>query len=170
MNAPETSAASATRRKILALGGVGTVAGVAAYLGWDKSSAPQVASAPKPAPAAATTPAAPTAPAATPSDAGLSFSRDAFVPHLNSEFSLQPEEGKAGKCKLIEVSEETSITAPKKTYKSFSLTFEADAAFLRDGGLCQVTHPQMGRMDFFLSPFGKTAKKARLQAIFTLAA
>lgn len=172
MTSSESSAGSTTRRKLLGWGGLGTLGGLAVYLGWSRTgdAPPHVqASAtpmPKPAPAVAQTVVKdePVAAAST-----SLFEREAFVPHVRSEFTIIHEGDDSASCRLLEVSPETRISSGKQNYTSFTLLFEADSFFLREGGICRVKHAKMGEMQFFLSPVGKSGRKALLEAAFTLA-
>lgn len=104
-----------------------------------------------------------------PSEASTAFGRDAFVPHVNSEFTIIHEGNDSTTCRLITVGEELRMTSSKQNYSSFSLLFEAQPTFLRQGGFCRVQHAKMGEMQFFLSPVGITGRTAFLEAIFNLA-
>lgn len=166
----DLSAASAKRRKLLGWGGGTFIAALATYLGWQRSSqtpptsSPAVPARAKPqqaAPAVAEAPPQPASPGV--------FSREAFVPHLNTSFTLVHEGGASAECRLLEVSPEKRITAPKQTYTSFTLLFEAKPTFLRNGGICRVKHSAMSEMQIFLSPVGKPGAKTLLEAAFTLA-
>lgn len=175
MTSSDSSTGSATRRKVLGWGGLGAVGGIAAYLGWSQNGeaphaqATHAATPPTPKPATvAETAAVAEEPAAT--AASGSIERAAFVPHVQSEFTLIHEGDNSATCRLIEVSPETRITSGKQSYVAFTLLFEASPFFLREGGNCRVQHSKMGEMQFYLSPVGKPGRTALLEAAFTLAA
>lgn len=173
MNSPENPASKATRRKVLTLSGLGAVAGVATYLGWARISvAPHVASSTTKTPVAAAKPmpieeALPAETAGA--EAARLFEREAFVPHVNSEFTIIHEGDDSASCRLIEVGAASRMSSSKQTFSSFTLLFEAQPSFLRAGGFCKVQHAKMGEMQFFLSPVGKPGQKALLEAVFSLA-
>jgi hypothetical protein len=174
MHAPsDSSVASAMRRKILGLGGVAGVATLATYLGWTRNSTAPQASAPAtpPHPAHSFKPHAsePVAEAPQQPVADTAFSRDAFVPHLNTDFNIIHVGDDSAQCRLIEVSAERRISSGKQTYAAFTLLFSAGPLFLRDGGICRVKHKAMGEMEFFLTPVGKPGAKTMLEAAFTQA-
>ncbi len=91
-----------------------------------------------------------------------------YGPLLNTEFSVAHPDETTASCKLVAVSPVRTLTGPKGDYAAFSLLFEAKPDFLREGGICRVTHPKLNAMDLFLSPVG-TAKGeiAHLEACFT---
>ncbi|OYW70611.1 MAG: hypothetical protein B7Z37_30220 [Verrucomicrobia bacterium 12-59-8] len=173
MNSPFASSGSraTTRRKLLGISSLGLAGGVATYLGWTRSSGvpqpvqPAATPSPKTKPVAMeeTPPPEPAAPAPT------LFQREAFLPHVDSEFTLIHEGDATASCRLLSVGPESRTSSSKQTYSSFSLLFEAQPTFLRDGGLCQVEHTVMGQMQFFLSPVGKPGRTALLEAVFNLA-
>lgn len=173
MTPSDSSAGNATRRKVLGWGGVGAIGGLAAYLGWSRDSrSPQATALPKPAAAAPAAPAvAPQvneAPA-TAAPAATAFSREAFLPHVNSNFTVVQEGVDSGTCRLVEVGPASRISSRTQAYTCFTLVFEADFFFLREGGICKVRHEQMPEMQFFLSPVGRPGRKMLLEAAFTQA-
>jgi hypothetical protein len=162
----QNTSADPSRRQLIAWGGAASAAGLAAYLGWPTQETP--------------TP-APTAPSkvgtATQKPAELApvpagpFSRDLFMPHLGSEFTVKHDTAASAACKLIEVSPATVMKTAKGTFVAFSLVFESHPSFLQDGGTCRVSHPQLEPMEIFLSPIGQAKKdKTLLEAAFTLRA
>lgn len=172
MHAPsDSSVASSMRRKILGLGGVAGVATLATYLGWTRNSPAPQASAPAAPPHPAFKPHAsePLAEAPQQPVAATIFSRDAFLPHLNTDFTIIHVGDDSAQCRLIEVSAERRISSSKQTYASFSILFSAGPLFLRDGGICSVKHKEMGEMQIFLTPVGKPGAKTMLEAAFTQA-
>jgi hypothetical protein len=174
MKAPsDSSPASATRRHLLGWSGVAGIATLAAYLGWNRSG---------PLPQAATTAVKPRNSPTNPAHAAEAeadapppavivneFSREAFLPHLDTDFTLIHEGDTSAECRLVAVSPETRISSSKQTYTSFTILFAAEPTFLREGGICRVKHAKMGEMQIFLSPVGKPGATARLEAAFTQA-
>ncbi len=162
------------RRKILGLSSLAGLGALATYLGWNRSSPAPHATAPAspPRPLSSTTPhhaeQVPETPPQPVADTTV-FRRDAFVPHLNSDFTIIHAGDDSAECRLIEVSPERRISSAKQTYTSFTLLFTAGPAFLREGGICRVKHKEMGEMQFFLSPVGKPGAKTMLEAAFTQA-
>jgi hypothetical protein len=162
----ENAAAHPSRRQLIAWSGAAAATGLAAYLGWPagEKTVESHASAPaqkaderqKPAEAA-------------PLPAGP-FNRDLFVPHLGSEFTFKQNAVASAACKLVEVSPATVMKTTKSTFVAFTLLFEAPKAFLKEGGTCHVSHPQLSEMDFHLTPIGDGKKKHLLEACFTLKA
>lgn len=89
-----------------------------------------------------------------------------FRPHLKTNFTIQSEGG-ANACKLVQISAEKHQKTPEATWATFCLIFEAPAGFLAEGGICEVSHPQLEKMELFLSPVGNPKEKAFLQAAFS---
>ena len=96
--------------------------------------------------------------------------REAFLPYLNSEFTLRHNPDGTAACKLVEVSPATVMKTEKGTFLAFSLLFKADSAFLTSGSICHVSHLQLADMEIFLAPVGNGKKKHLLEACFTLRA
>lgn len=172
MNPSPDAGRPATRRKLLGLGLLGLTGGLASYLGWmrlggaARAVRPEMASLHKAMPVEVENAETPEPAASQPSTL---FEREAFLPHVNSEFTIIHEGHDSASCRLIEVGEESRTSSGKQTYVSFSLLFEAQPAFLREGGFCKVEHVKMGEMQFFLSPVGKPGRTALLEAVFNLA-
>lgn len=161
----ENAAAHPSRRQLIAWSGAAAATGLAAYLGWPSSETPTVAPA-----APSKVKADPQKPAElAPVPAGP-INRDLFVPHLGSEFTLKHNAVASAACKLVEVSPATVMKTAKGTFVAFTLLFEAHQAFLKEGGTCHVSHPQLSEMDFHLTPIGDGKKKHLLEACFTLKA
>lgn len=153
---------SLTRRRILGWSGVGIIAGVTGYLGWPKNSKPVAH------PGTGTTQrAADTArPMADEPMAEVLVGREAFVAHLKSEFQIESaDHSLASACRLIEVSDEISLTSPTARFTSFSLLFTAPKGFAAQSQIYRLTHPQMEPMDLFLSPVGKSDEVVHLEAV-----
>lgn len=166
MSAPESTPASPTRRRILAWTGAGALGGIACYLGWPKGPGtpttaghttphrPATSSAEAPAPDLHEIPASATA--ALPG-------REDFLPHLKSAFRLDD----GTDCTLTEVGASQTQTAPSATFTSFSLIFTAPVRSDSDGRIHQVTHPELGTLDLFLSPVGHSKEHTYLEAVFS---
>ena len=164
MTPSSPSSADSTRRQVLIWGGVGVAASFAGYLSIPEDwKAPEKTSAApaKPVPVASAEDLGP-APAPT------AFDREIFVPHLNSNFTLQQSAVSTAACELVEVSPATEMKTQKGTFVSFSLVFAApNHHFLINGGTCRVKHPELAEMEFFLSPVGNGKKKHLIEACFT---
>lgn len=94
--------------------------------------------------------------------------REAFLPHLRSEFQIREDAAGGARAVLIEVSAVQIAQGHLGTFGSFSLMFEVPRGFLAEGGICKVQHEKMGDMSFFLSPIGRSEKdKSRLEAVFS---
>jgi len=166
--APDSPGFSRIRRALLGLGGVGLATGVASYLGLRRSDDKALQGATQGGSKA--TPTAPPQlseqqPAAAVSEETPVASAK-FLPHLKTNFTIQAE-GAGNACKLVEVSPETHQKTPEATWATFLLLFEAPAGFLAQGGICQVSHPQLEEMELFLSPIGNSKEKSLLQAAFS---
>lgn len=155
-----SSTAPLTRRRILGWGGVGLLAGVSGYLAWPRRQGPVVS---------------PSAGAGRPGASGMSGSRatassavgelsgrNAFLPHLQSEFDVE-----SIACRLIEVSPEMEMKSPTARFVSFSLLFSAPADFSGESRIYRLNHPQMGPMDLLLSPVGRSDEHVHLEAVFS---
>ena len=167
-----SSAASVMRRKILGWGGATSIAALVTYLGWNRGTVKPgtpAQAAPHPAlPSDARHSTAQTEAAQEPVE-DTTFTREAFLPHLNTDFTIIPEGMNASECRLIEVSAERRISSPKTTYISFTLLFSASPTFLPAGGTCRIKHKKMDEMMLFLSHVGKPGTKTMLEAAFTQA-
>lgn len=164
----ENASPSPSRRHLIAWGGATAVGGLAAYLGWPADSPPS-STAPGVTPAKVA--AEKQQPAEVPPVPAGPFNRDLFVPHLNSEFTLKANASASATCKLVEVSPASVMKTPKGTFVAFSIVFESHPDFLKDGSICEVTHPGLQPMQLFVSPVGKAKKdKTLLEAAFTLRA
>jgi hypothetical protein len=151
------------RRRLLLIGGAGTLGGIATYLGWPTET-PELANKKviQPAQPKADSPELPQKLAAVPT-------RDAFAKHVGTEFTLKTENGTQAICKLVAVTPATLLKSPKETFTAFSLQFEAKPDFLNTGGaICRLTHANLEPIDVYLCPVGKPEKKTvRLEAAFT---
>ncbi|MFN7562526.1 MAG: DUF6916 family protein [Prosthecobacter sp.] len=155
------------RRQFLVWGAAATTTGVAAYLGLPNRGGNEISSRGTASEKAIAT----QKPAEVAPMPKGPIHRDLFLPHLNSEFTLKLNASARAACKLVEVSPATVMKTAKGTFVAFSLMFESHPGFLRDGGTCEVTHPDLQPMQLFLSPVGMAKKdKALLEAAFTLRA
>jgi hypothetical protein len=152
-----------TRRQILGWGGAGLAVGVAGYF--------SIPSSEEPVGNAAATSAKPTAPTKLPPLPPIAhvqfYSRDAFLPQLKTEFTINHNADARATCQLIDISPAAVMTTGKGDFISFTLLFAAHQNFLKTGGICQVTHPQLAEMEFFLTPVGNDKKQHLLEACFT---
>lgn len=160
--------ASSPRRQFLVWGGAAGATGIAAYLGLQKEDGENDVTKAEPAATKSTATQKPAEVAPVPAGP---VHRDLFVPHLNTEFTLKHNANSTATCKLIEISPTSVMKTAIGTFVAFSLVFESHPDFLKEGGICEVTHPGLQPMQIFLSPFGKVKKdKAWLEAAFTLRA
>ncbi len=91
-----------------------------------------------------------------------------FAPLVGTEFTVKHPDENEARCKLVEASPLRIQETPRGKLNSFTLLFEAEPGFLRHGGICRVTHPDLQAMDLFLSPVGKpAAERTYLEACFT---
>lgn len=165
---PDSSGFSRTRRALLGLGGVGLATGVVGYLGWKGSNGK-----PEALESQSQTKTTSTATSEIREEQAPSLNEEAatpvasakFQPHLKTNFTIQSEGG-TNACKLVQISAEKHQKMPEATWATFCLLFEAPAGFLAEGGICQVSHPQLGEMELFLSPVGNPKVKTLLQAAF----
>src|SRR5687767_14702691 len=131
-SAPENQRVSRKRRIVLGWGGVGAITFIAGLLGWrtaQRSGGPVTPPAPSPRPAKTTldTP-DDLATTRTPEPPPFDPTREKFLPHLHTEFQIDVN-GAQRDCKLIEVSSASRIQGKGVTYASFTLLFEAHAAY-----------------------------------------
>jgi hypothetical protein len=163
-DSPIFSASPLTRRRILGWGGIGVMAGVAGYLGWPKNPSPAIpASDGSDQPTGTHSPATADA-GATEEPPGTWAGREAFIPHLNSEFQLESP-AVSTVCRLVEVSAEDLLESPTARFASFSLLFSAPVNFAAESRIYRLTHPRMEPLDLFLSPVGKSTGHIALEAI-----
>lgn len=98
------------------------------------------------------------------------LSRDWFVPHLKSRFSMSLTGDGTVDMTLVEVSPETRIHNGAVDYTAFTILFDAPQGSPVAEGIYHIRHPKLGEMDLFLAPVGKTVTKLRYEAAFTLKA
>lgn len=150
-----------TRRRILCMGGIGAVGGLACYLGWPQKKEKLATAAKTPV---STSPASPRLDESEPqqiSQRSGGIRREDFLPHLKSAFQLDS----AGTCTLIQVGAAEKMTSPTGDYLSFSLLFTAPADFITESKIHRLTHPKMEAMDLFISPVGDSKERVYLEAI-----
>jgi len=95
-----------------------------------------------------------------PSRAGVILRED-FLPHLKSVFLLDS----GTRCTLAEVSAARKIVSPNSEFTSFALLFATPSGFVAESKIYHLTHPQMGPMELFLSPVGRSAEHVHLEAV-----
>ena len=95
------------------------------------------------------------------------MSREAFLPHLRSEFERATAGGVAVACRLIEVGAAEELSGPAGRFTSFALLFAAPKGFDGESRIYQVRHARMGSMELFMSPVGKCDKEVRMEAVFS---
>lgn len=156
---PTSAPVSLTRRRILGWGSAGAIGGVAAYLGWPRHESGDVAEVKLAAvkSSAATPEPQPTAP---PTVAGA-IRRDDFLPHLKSTFQLDS----GNRCTLVEVGAALETASSTASFTAFSLLFAAPVDSPAESRIHQLTHPQMGTLDLFISPVGQSKEHVYLEAI-----
>ena len=101
-------------------------------------------------------------PSETPPQAGVTL-REEFLPHLKSVFHLDS----GPRCTLVEVGTARKLVSPTAEFTSFALLFSAPNDFAASSKIYHLTHPQMGPLDLFLSPVGRTKEHVHLEAIFS---
>lgn len=152
-----------TRRRILGLGGLGAVGGLAFCLGWhdDKpeETAARDAEIPSPHPQPGAT--AHAEPEGSPVAPGV-LRREDFLPHLNSEFRIGPSETA---CTLVEVGPSQTQVGKDARFISFSLLFSAPRSFAADGEIQRLVHGKLETIELFLSPVGRADERIHLEAI-----
>lgn len=162
---PRPTPKSHRRRAILGFTGVGALSAVMAALGWKLAKERGFT-------LAGTT----SRPAQNAGNDGAeqiqrvqptSAERDAFLPHLRTEFQIREERSGQARAILTDVSPLQISKSHLGTFAGFSLLFEAPPAFLSEGGLCVVNHDKMGQMSFFLSPIGRDKEVRHLEAVFS---
>ena len=101
-------------------------------------------------------------PSETPPQAGVTL-REEFLPHLKSVFHLDS----GPRCTLVEVGTAQKLVSSTAEFTAFSLLFSAPNDFAASSKIYHLTHPQMGPLDLFLSPVGRTKEHVHLEAIFS---
>ena len=156
---PTSAPVSLTRRRILGWGSAGTIGGIACYLGWPRPESGSVTEVKQPLPKASATTPEPQ-PSAPPTVSG-GIRRDDFLPHLKSTFQLDS----GNRCTLVEVSAAMETASATASFTSFSLLFAAPADSPVESRVHQLTHPQMGTLDLFISPVGQSKEHVYLEAV-----
>ncbi len=93
--------------------------------------------------------------------------REALIPHLRSEFQIREESGVSRVAILADVSPVQVMRGHLGTFASYSVLFEGPPGLLKDSANCLLEHPQLGRMEFFLTAVGKPGAKSFLEAVFS---
>lgn len=156
---PTSAPVSLTRRRILGWGSAGAIGGVAGYLGWPRHESGAVTEVrPPAAKSSAATPEP--QPSAPPTVAG-GIRRDDFLPHLKSTFHLDS----GNRCTLVEVSAARETASATASFSSFSLLFAAPVDSPVESRIHQLSHPQMGTLDLFISPVGQSKEHVYLEAV-----
>lgn len=160
------STASCTRRKLLGWGGAGAVAGLAGYVGWPRPESGRVATG-HPVGVAGSASAACGAPVAESVPVAGAMGREAFLPHLHSGFQLAVAGGADTTCTLVEVSAARTLVSPTARFTSFALMFSAPMGLVAESQVYHLQHAQMGALELFLTPVGKSAQQVYLEAVFS---
>lgn len=154
---------SFTRRRILGIGSVGAMGGLACYFGWTSSETLRTAvvSAPRKGLPASETEAPEITPSESAPAAGV-LRREDFLPHLNSQFQF----GTAGDtCRLVEVGDARKLASSTAEYVSFSLLFAASAGSVTDSKILPLSHAKLDTMELFISPVGQSEMHLYLEAV-----
>ncbi len=144
-----------SRRRILGWSGAGAIGGLAGYFGWPNHES-QVASETKPisqAPAAAST--------ITPAAIKDGLHREKFLPHLRTAFTLD----NSHRCILLEVSPASQTASKTATFSTFSLLFSAPLDSPTGSKIYQLTHPELGKLDLFITAVGQPQEFIYLEAV-----
>lgn len=152
-----------TRRRFLGWSGISLVTAAAGFVGW--RYAKHWGTLPSAVATAQPLSSVPLAPAAPAADGGI-LGAEAFIPHLQTEFQAVSTNSIRHSLRLIEVNPAAPIQAPRITYTSFSVLFEAPL-FKAEGEVYHLEHAQLGGFDLFLSPVGNPNKKTFLEGIIT---
>lgn len=140
------------------------IGGLAGYWSWPRQPSGPVTGAPRVStkPVAANPPAtlAESQSSGSPSHAA-GTRREDFLPHLKSIFQLDS----APPCTLVEVSAAQKMIGPTAEFTSFSLLFSAPNDFAAESKIYHLTHGQMGTLDLFLSPVGRSKDQIHLEAV-----
>jgi len=160
-----TSPQSPRRRSILGIAGIGAATTITAALGWRMANERDFE-------LSRTGMKTPVSPEIAASDSVNELpptlpEREAFIPHLRSEFQIREATGVARSATLVEVSAVEVVKGHLGSFSGYSLMFEGPAGFLSDAGICVVEHSELGKMEFFLTPVGKPGAKSFLQAVFS---
>ncbi len=161
---PDSSNRSHTRRRVLGWGSAGVIGGFASYWGWPHEPSESVIQAAAKPRAAGNPPDAPfDSPSAEISVSVGGICREDFLPHLKSAFQLDA----STRGTLIEVGAPQKLVSPTAEFTSFSLLFAAPATFVPDSRIYQLTHRQLGSMELFLSPVGRSTQQMHLEAVIS---
>lgn len=153
-----------TRRSILRWSGVGIIATVTGFFGWRRAQDFMRTAMPRKETAASGPPQGEKLPSAYP-PAGIS--REAFVPYLESEFRLEAGPLTTKNIKLVDVSAAQKLRSKTAEFTAFSLLFAAPKKFEAESRVYHLVHEQMGAMDLFLSPVGRSKEHVHLEAVFS---
>jgi hypothetical protein len=87
-----------------------------------------------------------------------------FVPHVNSIFEIQSEDGNHLPLTLIEVTKPVTSTSGHRAW--FSLRFTGTPGSVLPQQIYRLTHAVMGTLDIFLVPIGATPEATKYEAVF----
>jgi hypothetical protein len=101
------------------------------------------------------------------SDKTTAFTRDMFVPHLNSSFTVSSGKHRLGSLRLAEVAERDVkiIRFETANIDSFNLIFAAEGNLTLDDAIYRISHPGLGEFSMFVSTVGRSG--SRYQAVFS---
>lgn len=159
-----TSNTSPTRRRVLGWGGAGVIGGLAGYWGWQTTASKTVIGASTdstPSPAEKSSESLPDSPSSVTPARADGLRREDFVAHLKSAFQLDS----GAHCTLVEVGAAQKLVSPIAEFTSFSLLFTAPASSSADSRIYQLTHAEMGKLNLFISPIGRSNDCVYLEAV-----
>ncbi len=87
--------------------------------------------------------------------------RDAFLAQVNTSFVLDGHISS----KLLGVSEIQNFRGREVSYESYALQFRINSNTPLESRIYQVSHPQLGAIELFLSPVGKSSDFTTLEAV-----
>jgi hypothetical protein len=160
-----------TRRSVLGWSVVGILAAAAASFGWRRGQKPAVGRTAGARGGVPSPPQGPRHPGGTEKQvvAAKPMSRESFLPHQGSEFHIKSDEHITTVGKLVEVGPARTLHGNAGSFVSFALLFEVRPDFAAQSRMYVVSHEQLGSMELFLSPVGKSKRHVHLEAVFSQA-
>lgn len=89
---------------------------------------------------------------------------DDFLPHVKTSFALKRDDGQESVLTLTEVAQYQYVS--KKGRQQFSLFFIGTPGEILPQRIYPLSHPQLGTLEIFLVPVGRTEEGTQYEAVF----
>jgi hypothetical protein len=89
---------------------------------------------------------------------------DDFLPHVDTAFALKRDDGRESDLTLSNVTQYQHVS--KTGRRQFSLIFVGTPGEVLPQHIYPLRHPQMGTLEIFLVPIGRTEAGTEYEAVF----